>query len=80
MDFFIEIIFGRIIVRFFGLYSRFLFFKIIGKNKSLKYLSGEASKKEQDGLSQDFFNALVGVFVFSVLAVGIVKFIDRFFY
>ena len=40
MNFFIEIIFRRIITRIIGLYTRYLCFKIIGKKRSIKSLSG----------------------------------------
>jgi len=78
MEFIIEIIFQRIIIRFFGLYTRYFFFRLIGKKKNIVYLSGD-NNKFQEGLSQDFFNALVGIIVFSSLVVLIVNFLDKFF-
>lgn len=77
MDILFDIFIKRLIIRFFGLYSRYIFFRIIGKGKSLKYLSGE-NKKEINNLNQDFFNALVGLISLSVFVIIILKLIDMF--
>jgi hypothetical protein len=77
MNFFIEIILGRIIIRFFGLYTRYFFFKVVGKSKDLKYLSGNRPSK-RNSLSQDFFNALVGMITILLLAMGIAYIYDSF--
>jgi len=68
MELFIEIIFRWLIVRVLGVYSRYLFFKIIGKKKSMNDLSGVGRKIES---SQDFYNALTGLIIFCLLSVGI---------
>ena len=72
MDILIEIIFGRIIVRFFGLYTRYFFFFLIGKRKTIKYLSGDTKKDDTSSFSQDFSNAIVGLISFCLIVVGIV--------
>ena len=69
MDFIIEIIFRVFIVRIVGLSSRYIFFRLIGKEKDIDELSGEKSK--DGGLSQDFFNAIIGVMVIICLSVTI---------
>jgi len=71
MDILIEIIFGRIIVRFFGLYTRYFFFFLIGKRKTIKYLSGDTKKDDTSSLSQDFSNAIVGLISFCFIGTGI---------
>jgi len=70
METFLEIILERIIIRFFGLHTRYFFFLLIGKRKTIKYLSGD-TKKYTTSLSQDFFNAVVGLISFSLIAIGI---------
>lgn len=77
MDILFDIFIKRLIIRFFGLYSRYIFYKIIGKGKSLTYLSGE-NRKEINNLNQDFFNALVGLVSLSVFVIIILKLIDMF--
>ena len=61
-EFFIEVFFGRLIVRFLGLRTRLLFFKLFKKDITMDDLTG----KKGDDMSyygQDFLNAIVGVFV-----------------
>jgi len=68
LEFFVEIIFRGLIVHFFGLYTRYYFFKFIGKNKPLKYLSGEKQVYDStDLIQQPIFNAVIGIIVFSCL-------------
>ena len=61
LDFIFEIVFRVFIVRIVGVYSRYFFFKILGKYKTIKYLTGE--KDKSGGFSQDFINAIVGIFI-----------------
>lgn len=68
MDLFIEIIFRGLIVRVIGMHSRYLFFKLIGNNKSLDDLKGGKGKIESQ---QDFYNAVTGLILFSSISVGI---------
>lgn len=60
-----DIIFRRILARTLGLYTRYYFFKLLGKNKSIDYLSG--SQTDGEFYSQDLINALVGAAVFFIL-------------
>jgi hypothetical protein len=62
-----QIFFFRIITRTIGLYSRYFFFKLVKKERSLKSLSNEYKNMYKDfgeALNQDFINALVGTIVF----------------
>ena len=72
IEFFIEIIFRGLIVHFFGLYSRYYFFKLIGKTKPIEYLYGEKQIYDStDKIQQPFFNTVIGLLVFSVLCVSV---------
>ena len=53
-----------------GVYTRYFFFLIIGKRKTIKYLSGD---KEKYGTMppQNLFNALVGFISFFLTSIGI---------
>lgn len=66
-----ELFFRAIIVQVIGVYSRYIFYKIIGRKKSIEHLSGADENDGISGTSQAFFNALVGLIVFCSLAVGI---------
>jgi len=70
MDWFIDIIFGRFIIRFLGLYTRYYFFYITGKKKTMKYLSGDVKRLETSS-AQDFYNAVVGIVSFGFISFGI---------
>lgn len=67
MDTLIELFFRVFLVRFIGLYSRYYFFKAIGRPKTRKYLEGYY--KNSDGISQDFFNAIIGILILVILSV-----------
>jgi uncharacterized membrane protein YdjX (TVP38/TMEM64 family) len=73
MNFIIEIILQGLIIDFLGKRTRFYFFKILGKEKSLKYLSG--SKKKQGSYSmfeQHIMNVIVGIASFCIISFGLV--------
>ncbi len=72
MDFLIELIFRGLIVNFLGVSTRYYFFKLIGKPKSIKYLSGEIIKKDStDLVQQPIFNIVIGLIVFCVISFSI---------
>ena len=76
MDFLIEIIFLGLIVNFLGLYTRFYFFKLIRKPKSIKYLSGEINKKDDsDIVQQHAFNVFIGIITFVIISITIAFFV-----
>lgn len=75
MDFLIEIVFRGIIVRFFGIYTRYYFWNLFGKKVTLKQLKGKKDTNSQ--YSQDFLNAFVGLIVFCLLAYFIAYLIFR---
>lgn len=60
METLIEIFFRQFFIRFVGINIRYYFFKIIGKEKAKEYF---------DKINQDFFNAIVGVFVTIFLSI-----------
>jgi len=77
VDFLTEIIFKRLIVRLFGLYTRYFFFFLVGKRKTIKYLSGDDAKDDTSSMSQDFSNAVIGLIVFCPTAVGVAYLVFR---
>ena len=72
MDILIEIILGRIIIRFFGVYSRFAFFYLIGKKKNIKSLYGKNTNDLHNGVSQNLWNVIVGFIMFGLVSFCIV--------
>ena len=79
-EFFIEIIFRGLIVNVFGLYPRYYFFKLIGKEKDIKYLSGEIQINDStDIIQQHIFNVIIGFIVFFVISYGIVYVVYEIF-
>lgn len=69
MELFIELIFRGFIMGVLGLNARYFFFRIIGKNiNKSDLISGR--KKKQDDWYQDFLNALVGLLIICLLAIG----------
>lgn len=64
MEILIEILLGRIIIRFFGVYTRFAFFYLIGKKRNIKSLYGRDSDDLQNSHSQDFWNVIIDFIMF----------------
>jgi len=68
----------RGLIRIIGQYTRYFFFWLIGKKRTLKSLSNISKKEYKDlgkALSQDFLNAIIGTIVlvaFILIIVGIV--------
>jgi|GEM_PF-2269048 len=63
---FFTIIFFRDIACQIGIFTRFLFFKCIGKKRSLKSLSDDYKDLYKDyskGLKQEYSNLIVGIIV-----------------
>ena len=57
------IIFGRELLRTIGKYSRFIFYRFIGRKRTLRSLSDISKDMYSDvqhALNQDFLNAFVG--------------------
>ena len=71
MDIIIEIFLRGIIADFLGVYSRYYFFKIIGRPKSIKYLQGRESK-DVDTISHYVINVCLGIVVFALISFSIV--------
>lgn len=75
MDILLELVFRGLIIRIFGINTRYLFFTIVGRKKSIKLLSGK--HKKDGGVSQDFLNAVVGLVSFSLFTIFIAFIYDR---
>ena len=52
-----------------GLYSRYYFFRVLGKKKSINYLSGKG-KDKINNTSQIFFNSIIGLVVLALVLLG----------
>jgi len=79
-----EEIFGwfliRDLARGIGLYSRYFFYKLVGKNRSIASLtnsSGNNKKSENKQLSQDIINAIVGTVIFCIFAILIASIVFK---
>jgi len=70
MELIVELIFRELIVNVIGLYTRYFFFKIIGVEKSIDYLSAK-NKNGYKNFSQNGLNGLVGLIIFCFLSVCI---------
>lgn len=58
IEFIIQILFIEIV----GVYSRYVFFRFIGKTRTIDYLLGK-NLSEKDSDKQNLYNALVGIIV-----------------
>ena len=63
-----DILIGSLYFGTIGLYSRYLFYKIIGKKKSLAYLRGQ-NMNELKADAQRIYNLIVGIVIGSVLLI-----------
>lgn len=67
MDIILEILFGRTIIRFLGIWIRYYILRIFNKNLSIDQLKG---KDDEGYLYNDVVNAIIGFISFAVLAIG----------
>lgn len=67
--FIVEVLFRRWITRFIGLNSRCFFLNLIGQKVNKKMLLGNEGDFG-DQISQDFYNAVVGMLVLLYLILG----------
>ena len=58
----LRIVLGAIIADFLGINTRYLFFKIIGKEKTKEHLRGD-DIKDDSLISQHVFNIIVGFLI-----------------
>ena len=63
MDLIFELFVRRLIVNFFGKNTRFLFYKILGKPKSMEYLTADETTDNYQVISQHLSNAIVGLII-----------------
>ena len=73
-----EIILRGIIANIIGLYTRYYFLKLIGKNVSIKQLSGKG-ENEIDNFGQVAINIIVGLAVLISAILGIAWIYDSYF-
>ncbi len=62
-----ELFFRGIIDQFLGLYTRYYFFKLIRRKKTIAHLKGEDTKDGANAVMQNFLNNLVGIIVVFLL-------------
>lgn len=70
MQEFLATLLFRGIFRTIGQYTRYYFFKLIGRKRTLRSLSNESKDEYKDmgnALKQDFLNAVAGIIVFLVI-------------
>ncbi len=72
MEVLFDLIVRGFIIRFFGINTRYLFFKLIGKNIDKESLSGDKTNDNYNNLSQGLINFLVGIISFSFISFIIV--------
>lgn len=72
MEFFIEIIFARIIVRFFGYYTLWIFFKFTRNYKSIELLD----KSISENVGTNLLVGIVGLTSFSAFFFLLIYFLD----
>ncbi|OBX23176.1 hypothetical protein [Bizionia algoritergicola] len=65
MDIIVELFFRGFIVDVLGKNLRFLFYKIIGQPKSMKYLTADKTSDNYQMISQHMSNVIVGLIIFS---------------
>lgn len=68
MEFIIELIFGRFIIRFLGSSIRYLFISVFNKNITIEELRGK-DNEEGRSLYNDFMNAVVGLISFALIII-----------
>lgn len=68
MEFIIELIFGRFIIRFLGSNIRYLFLSVFNKNITIEELRGK-DNEEGRSLYNDFMNAVVGLISFALIII-----------
>jgi hypothetical protein len=80
MSDFLGLLIIRSIIRSLGLYTRYCFFKLIGKKRSIDMLSSKLKDDDSnlgDNVQQNFYNSAIGIVLFIVLAFLIVSIVYR---
>lgn len=75
---FLEILFGAIIINFFGYYTLLFFFKIVNNKEKIEWLK-EARKNDSTDLSKGCLVAIVGIVSFLLTCFIIAYLADNFF-
>ncbi len=69
-EFFIEILFRRIIAGFFGYYTLLAIYRVLGDQKRIEWLQ-EVTNDEGNEFGKGCFVGIVGVISFSLLLIGL---------
>jgi hypothetical protein len=72
MDLIVELFFRGLIVDLLGKNTRYLFYKIIGKPKSMKYLTSGKKTDHYEMISQHMSNVMVGLIIFIGISILLV--------
>ncbi len=72
MEVLFDLIVRGFIIRFFGINTRYLFFKLIGKSIDKESLSGDKANDNYNNFSQGLINFVVGIVSFSFISFIIV--------
>lgn len=67
MEIILEILIGNIVVNYIGLRTRYLFWKLFGRDYTLQNLSGNKKRIEQS-FTQNLLNGIVGLIISFFLA------------
>lgn len=73
MEVLFEIIVVNILAHFFGVNTRYFFFKIIGKEKSREYLRGNTTNDGSGAISQYVFNIIIGIAVVFIIIISLMQ-------
>jgi uncharacterized paraquat-inducible protein A len=67
MELVFDLFFRRLIINTVGLYSRYVFFRIIGRKKEVNFLSGMNKRSSSGNYSQGFYNSIIGIIMSLIL-------------
>ncbi len=67
MDTILEILFGRTLIRFLGIWIRYYILRIFNKNLTIEQLKG---KDDEGFFYNDFINSIIGFISFAIIAIG----------
>ena len=72
----LELVFEIIIINFFanvvGVFARYYFFTLIGKEKTIEYLRGDSKDSDENtNANQILYNAFIGIGLFFIFSFGL---------
>jgi hypothetical protein len=80
MSDFFGLLFIRSVIRSLGLYTRYLFFRLIGKRRGIDTLTSKLKDDDSnlgENVQQEFYNSAIGIIIFIVLSFIIVSIVYR---